>query len=197
MEMLFTTKFKNAYIQIERKNLDDYTDYSYNYFLNSLIIGAAKNAFYVQIRPSVVTSNGYTYNSYFGGFGYNGEVIMVNMEGKFYNSNTWSVKRLFSSEIQINFPYFERYTPYLKLDYINYLLEKPTSITHQSSIHEVLFDEFNENIHRLNLEFGFKLETFRISYHIRNMLGEDGRFTNNYEQVPIHKYLKVEWQFRN
>ncbi len=197
IELLFSKKIRNAYIQIDRKFLDDYTDYGNNYILNSLIIGAAKNAFYVQIIPSVVTTKGYTYNSYFGGFGYNGDVVMINIEGKLYNSNTWLVKSLFRSEIQINFPYFERYTPYLKLDYINYFLEKPASITHQSSILEVVFDELNENIHRLNLEFGYKLETFRISYHIRNMLGEDGRFTNNYEQVPIHKYLKVEWQFRN
>ena len=35
------------------------------------------------------------------------------------------------------------------------------------------------------------------SYHINNILGEAGSLIDNYEQVPIHKYLKVQWQFRN
>ena len=198
IEFLFSKKFRNAYLQLERKILDDYTDNSHNYILNSLIIGAQKNGFYFQIGPNMATIKGYSYNLYFGGFGYRGDVVMLNMEGKFYNS-TWPLSRVLSSDLIINLPYFERYTPFVSIEY-NYYSQQDSLIDGVYLANEFMnieFGEVIENVHRLNIEFGFNLETFKISYQIRNVLGENGRFINNNEQIPIHKYLKVEWQFRN
>ena len=123
---------------------------------------------------------------------------MLNMEGKFYNS-TWPLSRVLSSDLIINLPYFERYTPFFTIEY-NYYSQQDSLIEGGYPANEFMSIEFGEvieNVHRLNIEFGFNLETFKISYHIRNVLGENGRFINNYELVPIHKYVKVEWQFRN
>ena len=199
VELRFSMKFRNTNIQIERKILDDYTDISQSYILNSLIFGATKNAYYIQIQPNVVTTIRSSYNSYFGGIGYKGDMVMFNMNGKLYNSNRWSLRKFIRFDLQINFQYFERYTPFLKTEY-NYCSQQDIvteGVTPANEFMIIEYGEIIENIHRLNLEFGFNLETFKISYHIRNMLGQDGKFTNNYEQVPIHKYLKVEWKFRN
>jgi len=101
--------------------------------------------------------------------------------------------------MQINFPYFERYTPYLKTEYNNYFFGEPTNtdLLLENRFTGIYLANMNEIVHRLNFEFAFNLEIFKVSYHYKNILGEDGRFTNNYEQVPMHKYLKIEWKFRN
>ena len=199
VELNISMKFRNAYIQIERKTLDDYTDNSQNYILNSLIAGAEGNGFYFQLVPILLTADKYSYNSYFGGCGYKNNIVMFNFEGKFYNNSTWPLSRIITSDLKINFPYFERHTPFFKAEYNYYSQQEPVTevVMPVNEFMEIEYGEVIKKVHRLNFQFGFNLETFKISYHYKNILGEDGQFTNNHEQVPMHKYLKVEWKFRN
>ena len=122
---------------------------------------------------------------------------MLNIGGWFYDNNKWRIKYIINSDMQINFPYFSRYIPYLKTEYIYRNVEQISQTSSANSILEIHLNNMNKIAHRLNFEFGFDLESFKVSYHYENILGEDGRFVNNYEEVPIHKYLKVEWKFRN
>ena len=199
IELTFSKKFRSAYIQMERKILDDYTDSTDSYILNSLTLGLANNSFYVQIVPSAVTVDSFSFNSYSWSVGYENDIFMLNAGGYFYDNNEWGLKRVVKTDMQINFPYFERYTPYLKTEYNNYFFGESTNtdLLIGSRFAEIYLGDMNEIAHCLNFEFGFNLEIFKVSYHYKNILGEDGRFTHNYEQVPMHKYLKVEWQFRN
>ena len=199
IEFLFSLKFRNAYIQLERKIFDDYTDYSQGYILNSLMMGAKKNGYYFQLGPNVLTSDGYSYNSYFGGCGYRSDIVMFNFEGKFFNNSSWPLNEVISSDLKIHFPYFERYTPFIKTEYSYYSQQDSESMEAMlaSETMEIDYGEVIENVHRLNIEFGVNLETFKVSYHYMNILGEDGRFIEKYERIPLHKYLKVEWKFRN
>ena len=124
---------------------------------------------------------------------------MFNAGGYLYDNNEWGLKRVVETDMQINFPYFERYTPFVKIEY-NYYSQQDSLIEGVYLANEFMnidYGEVIENVHRLNIEFGVNLETFKVSYHYMNILGEDGRFIENYEQIPLHKYLKVEWKFRN
>ncbi len=200
IELKFNATFRNSYIQLERRLMDDYSDLNNDYVLNSLTYGLSVNQFNFLLSPSFISLGEDSYYSYSLGVGYVNEILSINTGGRFYHNNEWGLKYFNSSEIQLNFPYFERYTPYLKIVYDYYYFEAPknaVSPLNSTSFIEVDFDDMNKAVHRLNFEFGFNLEAFKISYHYKNVLGEDGRFTNNYEQVPMHKYLKVEWQFRN
>ena len=199
IELRLSKKFRNAYIQIERKILDDYIDSTNDYILNSLTFGVMNNSFYIQIVPSAVTVNSFSFNSYAWTASYENDIFMLNAGGCFYDNNEWELKRVINTDMQINFPYFERYTPYLKTEYNNYFFGEPadTDLLIGSHFAEIYLAGMNEMVHRLNFEFGFNLEIFKVSYHYKNILGEDGRFTHNYEQVPMHKYLKIEWKFRN
>tara|TARA_B110000467_G_scaffold93214_1_gene84206 strand:- start:1705 stop:3102 length:1398 start_codon:yes stop_codon:yes gene_type:complete len=199
IELMFNKTFKNTYLKVERNILDDYTDYEQNYILNSLVLGTVINKLYFELRPTVSTSDRYSYTSYFGAFGYNSNVSIFNIKGSFYSSDTFPFSRIIMSDLKINFPYFERYTPFIKIEQNYYSQKSPVTVgaVPGTEFRGIDYSELIENVHRLNLEVGFSLETFNISYHIRNIFGEEGRFFNNYEQVPIHKYLKVEWKFRN
>ena len=199
IELMFNKTFKNTYLQVERNILDDYTDYEQNYILNSLVLGTVINKLYLELRPTVATSDRYSYTSYFGAFGYNGNVSIFNIKGSFYSSDTFPFSRIIRSDLKINFPYFERYTPFFKIEQHYYSQKSPVTVgaVPGTEFRGIDYSELIEDVHRLNLEIGFNLETFNVSYHIRNIFGEEGRFFNNYEQVPIHKYLKVEWKFRN
>ena len=199
IELMFSKKFKNTYFEVERKVLDDYTDYEQNYILNSLILGATIKGLYFELRPILATSNRYLYSSCYGAFGYNGNVTIFNIKGSFYNSDTWPLSGIISSDLKINFPYFDRFTPFVKIEQNYYSQQSPVTVgaVPVTEFRGIDYSELIRDVHRLNLELGFSLETFNISYHIRNIFGEDGRFFNNYEQLPIHKYLKVEWKFRN
>ena len=199
IELTFRKDFSKGYIQLERKIVDDYINSENIYILNSFTIAVMKNSFNFQIIPSIITLDSFLFTSYRWLLKYDTPILIFNAGGCFYDENDFGLRRVINTDFQINFPYFERYVPYLKTEYNNYYNEESinTDLLKEGGFAEVHFSNLNRIAYSLNFEFGFNLESFKISYHYSNVLGEDGRFTYNYEEVPMHKYLKVAWQFRN
>lgn len=199
IELTFRKHFAKGYIHLERKIVDDYINSENIYILNSLTIAVMKNSFNFQIIPSIISLDSFLFTSYRWLLTYEIPRLIFNASGCFYDENDFGIRRVINTDFQINFPYFERYTPYLKTEYNNYYIEesKNTDLLKEGGFTKVHFSDMNGIAHSLNFEFGFNLESFKISYHYNNILGEDGRLTYNYEEVPMHKYLKVVWQFRN
>ncbi|MDB3868699.1 hypothetical protein N9263_01400 [Candidatus Marinimicrobia bacterium] len=199
LEIILNKRLNNGYIEIERKILDDYLDDTETYILSTFTIAIMNNSFNFQVIPSIITLDSFLFNSYRWSLGYQSPILMLNAGGCFYDKNDFGLRRVINTKLQINFPYFERYTPYLKTEYNNFYIKESisTNFLKEGGLIEVHLSNMNPIVHSLNFEFGFILESFKVSYHYRNILGEDGRFTYNYEEVPMHKCLKVAWQFRN
>ena len=165
IEFTFSKKFRNAYIQIDRKILDDYVDSTNNYILNSLTLGVTNNSFYLQIAPSVVILHSFSFNSYGWTAGHKNDIFILNTGGYFYDNNEWGLKRVVNTDMQINFLYFERYTPYLKTEYNNYIFGEPTNtdLLIGSRFTKIYLGNMNEIVHRLNFDYQ-KIIQWSIEY---------------------------------
>ena len=106
-------------------------------------------------------------------------------------NENYFLKSYVKNDAFLTFPYFEKYTPYLRVDYKYFYFNT------SAKGWDYTLSSLNNDTHRLNLQMGIKLKKFNITYNFNNLFNENGKISNNYEDIDSHNYLKIHWQFEN
>ncbi len=189
----FDVQYRFNYLLIgAHRHLEDvYIDSNYQVFKNSIFFDVyplfiKSKLAYHKIENDEKMIDAATLN-----LSYQSKLFRIISELFIVENKNYFLKSYVKNDAYLTFPYFEKYTPYLRVDY-TYFDFNPSAEGWDYTL-----SALNEDAHRLNLQLGIKLKSFSISYHFNNLFNENSKLSNNYEDIDSHNYLKIHWQFKN
>ena len=193
IEFNLKKKLNDFIIRLEREIINDYSYIDTIYIKNSFALNYLKNSFNVSILPILINTSEDSWKSLLLKLKYDSKILFTDLSLNLYDNGIYPVDYFFNSDLGIKFPFFNRYTPYLKFYYSIMGSSQSVFPNGGGSLISFYFDSRKNQSQKLDFTIGVNLRNFKLSYNIYNIFEESMSLTQNYESTPIHNFLKVEW----